>query len=319
MPRLIAIVACVLLLWPAFAQAQEASPTPTRTPPVRLGPPPVASASRFWTASVDANFDFLFTAVLLYESSDEAAEAFVTLPQNSMAIDEYLDESPKLTVVSAPPLGDASALYQIEFSIGGGSNDVDYDLYVQVDRWVYVFSATKRDVDSYDLPLTSVVNDLVTTAQNVVSRELSDATPTTVMGMTTGGIFDLLPGPGDVPAGLTLYSESGEIDGTPVVVPTATPTATPTAEPPPADIELQDIRFQPTTFTIKADRPVEVVLRNVGVAPHNFSIDALNINQDVLPGQTETVTVKAAPGTYEFYCNVPGHKEAGMVGTLIVQ
>jgi uncharacterized cupredoxin-like copper-binding protein len=24
------------------------------------------------------------------------------------------------------------------------------------------------------------------------------------------------------------------------------------------------------------------------------------------------------PGTYEFFCTVPGHKEAGMVGTLVV-
>ena len=24
------------------------------------------------------------------------------------------------------------------------------------------------------------------------------------------------------------------------------------------------------------------------------------------------------PGTYTFYCHIPGHREAGMVGTLIV-
>jgi uncharacterized cupredoxin-like copper-binding protein len=24
------------------------------------------------------------------------------------------------------------------------------------------------------------------------------------------------------------------------------------------------------------------------------------------------------PGNYQFYCTVPGHKEAGMVGTLVV-
>jgi len=30
------------------------------------------------------------------------------------------------------------------------------------------------------------------------------------------------------------------------------------------------------------------------------------------------VTFSAEPGTYEFKCRIPGHPEAGMVGTLTV-
>ena len=37
------------------------------------------------------------------------------------------------------------------------------------------------------------------------------------------------------------------------------------------------------------------------------------------PGETQTVVINAKPGSYEYYCNVPGHKEAGMVGTLVVE
>ena len=62
-----------------------------------------------------------------------------------------------------------------------------------------------------------------------------------------------------------------------------------------------------------------VTLPNEGVTLHNFSLDALGISVDIAPGETKTVTINAPAGTYEYYCNVPGHKEAGMTGTLIVQ
>ena len=52
--------------------------------------------------------------------------------------------------------------------------------------------------------------------------------------------------------------------------------------------------------------------------PHNFSIDALGIDVDIAPGATKQVVINAPAGEYEYYCNVPGHKEAGMVGTLTV-
>ena len=60
------------------------------------------------------------------------------------------------------------------------------------------------------------------------------------------------------------------------------------------------------------------MIRNDGAAPHNFSIDELGIDIDVAPGETQETVINAPAGEYEYYCNVPGHKEAGMVGTLTV-
>ncbi|HEU5430603.1 MAG TPA: cupredoxin domain-containing protein [Thermomicrobiales bacterium] len=84
----------------------------------------------------------------------------------------------------------------------------------------------------------------------------------------------------------------------------------------PITIDMEDIFFQPKDVTIPAGQDVKVTLKNLGASPHNFSIDALKISQDVQPGETKEITINAPAGTYQFYCNVPGHKEAGMVGTL---
>ena len=80
-----------------------------------------------------------------------------------------------------------------------------------------------------------------------------------------------------------------------------------------------DIYFEPKEITIPANTDVPFTLPNDGAAAHNFSIDELGISIDLAPGSTEETVINAPPGTYEYYCNVPGHKEAGMVGTLIVK
>jgi uncharacterized cupredoxin-like copper-binding protein/mono/diheme cytochrome c family protein len=82
-------------------------------------------------------------------------------------------------------------------------------------------------------------------------------------------------------------------------------------------VESHDIFFVPTEIEVPSDTEATILLPNLGAAPHNFSIDALDISVDIAPGETKEVTITAPEGEYEFYCNVPGHKEAGMVGTLI--
>jgi cytochrome c len=84
-------------------------------------------------------------------------------------------------------------------------------------------------------------------------------------------------------------------------------------------VESVDIDFNPNEFTIPANTDVTVHLPNNGAAPHNFSIEELGIDVDIAPGEEQTITINAPAGTYEYFCDVPGHSEAGMVGTMTVQ
>jgi uncharacterized cupredoxin-like copper-binding protein len=98
----------------------------------------------------------------------------------------------------------------------------------------------------------------------------------------------------------------------------ASPATTGAAAAQSVEFVAYDIYFEPKEVTIPANTDVTAVIRNDGAAPHNFSIDELGIDVDVAPGETKETVINAPAGEYEYYCNVPGHKEAGMVGKLIV-
>ncbi|HEV2106688.1 MAG TPA: cupredoxin domain-containing protein [Thermomicrobiales bacterium] len=84
-------------------------------------------------------------------------------------------------------------------------------------------------------------------------------------------------------------------------------------------VESVDIDFNPNEFTIPANTDVTVHLPNNGAAPHTFTIDELGIDVELAPGEEQMITINAPAGTYEYYCAVPGHAEAGMVGTMTVE
>jgi plastocyanin len=55
---------------------------------------------------------------------------------------------------------------------------------------------------------------------------------------------------------------------------------------------------------------------------HNIAIDGNGVDEKgavVEAGGTSTITVDLKPGTYAFYCSVPGHREGGMEGKLTVK
>jgi len=86
----------------------------------------------------------------------------------------------------------------------------------------------------------------------------------------------------------------------------------------PADGSL---KFDQKDATAKAGK-VTVDFANPSSTPHAVEIEGNGVEEEtetVTSGDAPPITVDLKPGTYEFYCPVPGHKEAGMKGTLTVQ
>jgi plastocyanin len=82
------------------------------------------------------------------------------------------------------------------------------------------------------------------------------------------------------------------------------------------------LSFDTSTLKAKAGT-VTIDLANPQTSgiPHAIAIQGNGIDKDgkiVQPGGTSSVTVSLKPGTYTYYCPVPGHKAAGMSGTLTV-
>jgi len=83
-----------------------------------------------------------------------------------------------------------------------------------------------------------------------------------------------------------------------------------------------DLAFTTTEETAKAGK-VTIDFTNPQGLPHDVKIESSGGDEI---GGTETVaegsdsaTVELKPGTYTFFCSIPGHREAGMEGTLTVK
>ncbi len=67
---------------------------------------------------------------------------------------------------------------------------------------------------------------------------------------------------------------------------------------------------------------VTIVLTNDSSISHDVAIKGNGVDEasDLVDnGDTAQVSAQLAPGTYTFYCTVPGHEAAGMKGTLTVR
>lgn len=81
------------------------------------------------------------------------------------------------------------------------------------------------------------------------------------------------------------------------------------------------LKFTSSTLTAKAGKAT-IKFTNMSQLPHNMTIVTSSGSKvgatPTFAGGTKTLSVDLKPGKYTFYCSVPGHREAGMQGTLTV-
>ena len=76
--------------------------------------------------------------------------------------------------------------------------------------------------------------------------------------------------------------------------------------------------FEPDAVTVAAGSTEIVIDNSGGMVEHDFTLEELGIEIYAAPGDTESDVIDLESGTYEFFCSIPGHREAGMEGTLTV-
>jgi uncharacterized cupredoxin-like copper-binding protein len=77
-------------------------------------------------------------------------------------------------------------------------------------------------------------------------------------------------------------------------------------------IRLPETTLKPGKYTF--------AVKNDGKVPHDLVVKGAGQEgtPEIAPGKSESLTVELKPGSYEFYCSIPGHKQLGMDLTVTV-
>ena len=96
----------------------------------------------------------------------------------------------------------------------------------------------------------------------------------------------------------------------------------PSNESKPAEVRIvsTEFRFSPTTVLVAAGRAATLVLDNSGAeTEHGLFVPGLGFRLQAKAGEIARKNIVVEkPGKYDFTCDLPGHRDAGMMGTLVV-
>ncbi len=90
----------------------------------------------------------------------------------------------------------------------------------------------------------------------------------------------------------------------------------------PQRVEMSEFKFSPEKVRVKSGDGILAV--NVGSSAHNLTIERskgseLAATKDISADAMERLPVDVEPGEYTLVCTVAGHREAGMVGKIVVE
>ena len=87
----------------------------------------------------------------------------------------------------------------------------------------------------------------------------------------------------------------------------------------PVDVIGSSLAFDPPQLQAEIGEDIAVTLTSQDVE-HDFTIDELDAHVAADAGEAATGGFDTGDeaGEYTYYCSVPGHREAGMEGTLVV-
>ena len=82
------------------------------------------------------------------------------------------------------------------------------------------------------------------------------------------------------------------------------------------------LNYNTSSLTAKAGK-VTIDFKNMSPLGHNVTVESPGGGTlgatETFQGASKKLTLTLKPGTYKFYCSVPGHRQAGMEGTLVVK
>jgi uncharacterized cupredoxin-like copper-binding protein len=83
-----------------------------------------------------------------------------------------------------------------------------------------------------------------------------------------------------------------------------------------------EFKITPANAHVSSTGTISITVKNAGAVTHALSVQTPSgtvSTSNIAPGATATLKVNATKGgKYTFYCPIPGHRQAGMQGVLVV-